>query len=96
MSLPVTRSTSGVVYSPSRMASAGLPLSERSVTFGVENVTPPDGTGYVPLTFDTSPGYVDTQLFPAAPAKWTYKAIYRADDAQVGHWSQPVSVTVGG
>jgi len=23
-------------------------------------------------------------------------AIYRADDAQVGRWSQPVSVTVGG
>jgi hypothetical protein len=26
--------------------------------------------------------------------KWTYKAIYRLDDAQVGLWSQTASVTV--
>jgi hypothetical protein len=43
---------------------------------------------------DTTPGYTDTQPFPAASVKWTYKAIYRLDDAQVGVWSQPVSVTV--
>jgi len=55
-----------------------------------------DGKGYVPLAFDTTPGYVDTQPFPAAPAKWTYKAIYRVGDAQVGQWSKPASITVGG
>ena len=55
-----------------------------------------DGKGYVPLAFDTTPGYTDTQPFPAAPAKWTYRAIYRVDDAQVGLWSKPASVTVGG
>jgi hypothetical protein len=32
--------------------------------------------------------------FPAAPAKWTYRAIYRVNDAQVGLWSKPVSLTV--
>jgi hypothetical protein len=53
-----------------------------------------DGKGYVLLTIDTTPGYTDTQPFPAASAKWTYKAIYRLDDAQVGLWSQPASVTV--
>ncbi len=55
-----------------------------------------DGKGFVPLTIDTTPNYNDTQPFPAAKAIWTYKAIYRAEDAQVGRWSQPVSVTVGG
>jgi hypothetical protein len=55
-----------------------------------------DGKGFVMLAFDTTPGYTDTQAFPAAPAKWTYRAIYRVGDDQVGLWSLPVSVTVGG
>ena len=54
-----------------------------------------DGHGFGLLTCDTTPGCTDTQPFPAAPAKWTYKAIYRVADAQVGLWSLPVSVTVG-
>jgi hypothetical protein len=54
-----------------------------------------DTKGFVPLTIDTTPNYVDTHEFPATKAIWTYKAIYRADDAQVGRWSQAVSVTVG-
>jgi hypothetical protein len=48
------------------------------------------------LTVDTTPNYVDTQPFHATKAVWSYKAIYRADDAQVGQWSQPVTVAVGG
>ena len=55
-----------------------------------------DGHGYVLLTIDTTPNYVDTQPFPTAKTVWSYKAIYRADDTQVGQWSQPVSVAVGG
>jgi len=55
-----------------------------------------DGQGYRLLTYDTTPNYTDTQPFPATPAKWTYKAIYRVGDAQVGLWSLPVSVNVGG
>ncbi|MEN3368879.1 MAG: hypothetical protein V7609_1022 [Verrucomicrobiota bacterium] len=55
-----------------------------------------DGKGFVALAFDTTPGYVDTQPFPAAPVKWTYQAIYRVGDSRVGQWSKPVSVTVGG
>ena len=52
------------------------------------------GHGFVPLTFDTTPGYTDNQPFPATPTKWTYRAIYRVGDAQVGVWSPPVSVNV--
>ncbi len=54
-----------------------------------------DGKGYVALAFDTTPGYIDTAPFPATPAKWTYRAIYRVADAQVGMWSLPVSIIVG-
>ena len=55
------------------------------------------GTGsFVPLVVDTTPNYTDTQPFPATKTIWTYKAIYRVNDAQVGLWSQPISVTVGG
>ena len=53
-----------------------------------------DGKGFGLLAFDTTPGYTDTQPFPAAPATWTYRAIYRVGDSQVGVWSQSVSVTV--
>jgi hypothetical protein len=55
-----------------------------------------DGQGFKLLTYDTTPGYTDTQPFPAAPAKWTYKAIYRVGDAQTGQWSNPVTLTVPG
>jgi hypothetical protein len=53
-----------------------------------------DGKGFGLLAFDTTPNYTDTQPFPAAPATWTYRAIYRVGDAQVGVWSNPESVTV--
>ena len=53
-----------------------------------------DGKGYGLLAYDTTPGYTDTTPFPAAPVKWTYRAIYRVGDAQVGVWSNPVTVTV--
>ena len=54
-----------------------------------------DGKGFVLLAYDTTPNYTDTQAFPATPAKWTYKAIYRVGDAQTGQWSLPVTVNVG-
>ncbi|HMG06230.1 MAG TPA: hypothetical protein VK581_12275 [Chthoniobacterales bacterium] len=54
------------------------------------------GQGFGPLAFDTTPGYVDTQPFPATPTKWTYRAIYRVGDQRVGQWSKSVSITVGG
>ena len=53
------------------------------------------GQGWTVLTFDTTPGYVDTHPFPAAPAKWSYRAIYHRGDAQTGHWSDTVTVNVG-
>lgn len=54
------------------------------------------GAGFAVLTYDSSPTYIDTTPFPATPVKWTYKAIYRVDDAPVGQWSLEVSVIVGG
>ncbi len=55
-----------------------------------------DTAGWVLLAMDTTPGYTDTQPFPAKPAKWQYRAIYHAGDIRVGNWSNPVSVMVGG
>jgi hypothetical protein len=54
------------------------------------------GTAFGPLAFDTTPGYTDTEPFPATPTKWTYRAIYRVGDQRVGQWSKSVSITVGG
>jgi hypothetical protein len=55
-----------------------------------------DGKGEVPLAYDTTPGYEDTTPFPATPTKWTYRAIFRVGDHQVGQWSAEVSIIVGG
>ena len=55
-----------------------------------------DGKGWVPLAFDTTPGYIDTAAQPATLTKWKYRGIYRVGDRQVGVWSAEVSVTVGG
>jgi hypothetical protein len=54
------------------------------------------GTAFGPLVFDTTPGYTDTEPFPASPTKWTYRAIYRVGDQRVGQWSKSVSIAVGG
>ncbi len=53
------------------------------------------GSGWGILAFDSTPGYVDTQPFPASPTRWRYRAIYRKGDQQVGQWSQEASVVVG-
>jgi hypothetical protein len=53
------------------------------------------GAGFSLLTIDTTPNYTDTQTHPGTKTIWSYKAIYRAADAQVGIWSAPVSVVVG-
>ena len=55
-----------------------------------------DGKGWVVLTYDTTPGYLDTTPFPTALTKWKYRAIYRVDDTPVGLWSSESSVSVGG
>lgn len=54
-----------------------------------------DGKGFVHLATDTTPNYTDTAPFPAAATKWSYRAIYRVNDARVGQWSATVSVMVG-
>jgi hypothetical protein len=54
------------------------------------------GSGYVPLTFDTSPGYLDTAPQPAQRTRWKYRAWFRVDDHRVGLLSNVVMVDVGG
>ena len=56
------------------------------------------GTGFAHLAIDTVPDYLDTAPLPApgASALWKYKAIYRLNDAQVGQWSDVVSIAVQG
>jgi len=53
-----------------------------------------DGRGFGPLTHSTVPGSVDKTPFPAVQTVWRYRAIYHANNVQVGQWSQIVSVTV--
>lgn len=50
------------------------------------------------LAIDTVPDYLDTAALPAPglTALWKYKAIYRLNDAQVGEWSDVVSLAVQG
>jgi hypothetical protein len=50
--------------------------------------TGPDAADFALLTIDTTPNYTDTQPWPTTKTIWTHKANYRADDAQVGRWSQ--------
>jgi len=54
------------------------------------------GNAWQLLTYDTTPGYVDTEAIPAAPTKWEYRAIYRLEDQRIGQWSAAASVIVGG
>ncbi|MBI5779106.1 MAG: hypothetical protein HZA49_06580 [Planctomycetes bacterium] len=55
-----------------------------------------DGKGFVYLTTDMYPDYMDK--FPVPDGKdavvWDYKAIYKIGDEQVGQFSEPISVTV--
>ncbi|MCG3149471.1 MAG: hypothetical protein PCFJNLEI_02933 [Verrucomicrobiae bacterium] len=55
-----------------------------------------DGQGERLVTIDATPGYLDPEPFPAAPVKWTYRAIYHKGDTRIGQWSVPVSIVVGG
>ena len=55
-----------------------------------------DGKGWVFLTYDTTPNYTDSYPFPATPAKWKYRAIFRKGDEQVGIWSDVKEIIVGG
>ena len=53
------------------------------------------GNGWETLMFDSDPNFKDLTPFPASPAKWKYRAIYRAGESRVGQWSPEVTVNVG-
>ena len=54
------------------------------------------GEGFQYLGYDTRSPYEDAITLPAgaAPQNWTYRAIYRLGDTQVGQFSLPVSILV--
>lgn len=54
-----------------------------------------DGQGFRFLAVDAQPPYVDTVPFPAAAAKWRYRAMYHFADARVGQWSATAEIAVG-
>lgn len=55
------------------------------------------GSGFVFLTIDSIPNYVDTHTLPVGTASvWKYRAIYRYDDARAGEWSDIVTCAVKG
>lgn len=54
------------------------------------------GGGWQFLAVDTRPDYIDTTPFPAAAAKWKYRAIYTQDSQKTGQWSNIAEITVGG
>lgn len=53
---------------------------------------------WVFLGTDTVPNFTDNSPLPAVgqTAVWKYRCIYKLDDAQVGLWSDDVSITVTG
>ena len=57
-----------------------------------------DGKGFVRLTFDQYPDYLDSAPLPASgmSAIWTYRGMYRLGDDRVGQWSNETKITVTG
>lgn len=55
-----------------------------------------DGAGFVFLAFDSVPDYLDTFTIPSGVTTvvWSYKAIYKKGDSQVGQFSEPIDVAV--
>ena len=53
---------------------------------------------WIKLAFDARPNYLDKSALPPAGTSqiWTYKAVYVVDDAEVGLFSEPTSITVKG
>ena len=83
-----------------RLAAGGRPevVWTKQGMDGIEIYVSRDGAAYALLAFDTRPNYIDTFALPALGSSsiWKYRAIYRYRDAQVGQWSDEVSVTVAG
>lgn len=57
-----------------------------------------DGKGFVYLTMDIQPDYIDRAPLPppGTVAIWTYRAIYLKRDIKVGQWSNPTAITITG
>jgi hypothetical protein len=71
---------------------------KKGLTGIVLEVDRADGKGFVYLTFDMQPDYLDNHPLPAPgqTAIWTYRGCYRLRDDLVGQRSDQVRVTVTG
>lgn len=81
-----------------RLVNGGFPeiVWKKKSTDGID-IYVDRGTGnFIFLATDTVPNYTDTFTLPSGAAVWKYRCIYRVDDAQVGQWSDIVSITVTG
>lgn len=81
-----------------RLVNGGLPeiVWKKKSADGID-IYVDRGTGsFIFLATDTVPNYTDTFTLPSGAAVWKYRCIYRVDDAQVGQWSDIISVTVTG
>lgn len=83
-----------------RMAAGGHPeiVWAKQGMDGIEIYVSREGSPYTLLAYDMRPNHIDAAPLPAlgTSAVWKYRAIYRYHDAQVGQWSDEVSVTVTG
>jgi hypothetical protein len=83
-----------------RLAAGGHPeiVWKKQGMDGIEIYVSRNADPYTLLAYDMRPNHIDASPLPAlgTSAVWKYRAIYRFHDAQVGQWSDEVSVTVAG
>jgi hypothetical protein len=83
-----------------RFAAGGHPeiVWKKQGMDGIEIYVSRDGSPYTLLAYDMRPNHIDAAPLPTLGTSsiWKYRAIYRFHDAQVGQWSDEVSVTVAG
>jgi hypothetical protein len=83
-----------------RLAAGGHPeiVWKKQGMDGIEIYVSRNAEPYTLLAYDMRPNHIDASPLPAlgTSAIWKYRAIYRFHDAQVGQWSDEVSVTVAG
>jgi len=84
-----------------KLVSAGHPIvmwRKKGLTGIVLEVDRADGKGFVFLTFDVEPDYLDNHPLPASgqTAIWTYRGTYRLRDDLVGQRSNETQITVTG
>ncbi len=83
-----------------RLVNGGHPeiVWAKGIMDGIDIYSDRGNGQWIFIATDTYPNYIDSAPLPASgiSALWQYRAIYRYDDAQVGQWSDTVSIAVTG